>query len=167
MSTGVHSCHIQKGRRPDSPKTHVIISGMKATHVACSAVCQAAVSPDGIRHAPVCSNRTGQNETFETETASATLVLFGSMQTFLRPVSFCPVTARGTRALRLRARLFNRSLRKMRTLCIQNATKNANVNFLLRRHQPLTILTPESVRIFRVGSSRRTLDLFYARISRP
>jgi hypothetical protein len=34
---------------------------------------------------------TGQNETFETETAPVTPVLFGNERTFLRPVSFCPV----------------------------------------------------------------------------
>jgi hypothetical protein len=43
---------------------------------------------------------------------------------------------------------------KMRTLCVQNATKNANVNFLLRQYQPLTTLIPKSVRIFTFASLR-------------
>jgi hypothetical protein len=34
---------------------------------------------------------TGQNETFETETACATATLLRNTQTILRPVSFCPV----------------------------------------------------------------------------
>jgi hypothetical protein len=150
MSAGVHSCHIQKGHPPNSPKTHVIISAMKPTYVAqagsdTSGLYRRMTSGDRRR-----SSRTGQNETFETETAPATPVLFGNVQTFLRPVSFCPVRQQrpGFAPSRL---CCSTAFPKMRTLCVQNATKNAHVNFLLCWHQPLTTLTPESVRIFRGG----------------
>jgi hypothetical protein len=44
----------------------------------------------------------------------------------------------------------------MRTKCVQNAPKNANVTFLLTRYQPLTISRPQSVRIFMNPPARRS-----------
>src|SRR5688572_1607941 len=41
----------------------------------------------------------------------------------------------------------------MRTLCVQNAPKNANVSFLFPQHQPLTGFSIESVRIFWRGEA--------------